>query len=287
MKSFMLKLMRILILIFAFAIGLAMGAGVLASSADPVQLDYPKSGQIISSPLEIVGRARGNWFFEASFPVMLVDWDGKIIAQGIATAKSDWMTKDFVPFEAKITFQSPYKQGDADFMGKGALILQKDNPSGLPEFDDAIEVPIAFTQIEQVNVVLPQENSAYSWYLQLIKPSWAPPAWLFGPVWTALYIIIVITFGAVFFKAFTNKIAWIIVLPFALNLIFNFAFTPLQFGLQNNILATLDILLVLATLVWAIVAILPFAKWIAFANIPYLFWVCFATVLQITITYLN
>ena len=130
-------------------------------------------------------------------------------------------------------------------------------------------------------------NNTYNWYQALIKPSWAPPSWVFGPVWTVLYAIIAVTFGAVFYKAVTGKIPWIIALPFVLNLIFNFAFTPLQFGLQNNILAAIDILLVLGTLIWALISIYPYASWIAWANTPYLLWVTFATVLQLTITYLN
>ena len=72
-----------------------------------------------------------------------------------------------------------------------------------------------------------------------------------------------------------------------INLIFNFAFTPLQFGLQNNILAAIDIVLVLTTLVWAMIAIFPHLRWITFLQIPYLIWVSFATILQLTITYLN
>ncbi len=129
--------------------------------------------------------------------------------------------------------------------------------------------------------------NTYNWYSQLIKPSWSPPSWLFCPVWTFLYVVIAVTFGAVLFKAFTKQVPWFVALPFALNLVFNFAFTPLQFGLQNNLLAALDILLVLGTLVWALCAIWPHAKWIALANLPYLLWVAFATVLQLTITYLN
>lgn len=127
----------------------------------------------------------------------------------------------------------------------------------------------------------------YSWYQQLIRPSWAPPAWLFGPVWSVLYILIAISFGKVFLMFFQKKIPFIITLPFILNLIFNFAFTPIQFGLKNNLLAVVDILLVLATLIWAIIAIYPRLKWVAYLQIPYLLWVSFATVLQIAITYLN
>jgi translocator protein len=129
--------------------------------------------------------------------------------------------------------------------------------------------------------------TTYSWYQQLHKPAWAPPDWLFGPVWSVLYLIIAASFGTVFYKTLTGKIPWLVALPFVLNLIFNAAFTPLQFGLRNNLLASLDILLILGTLVWALVAIYSHIPWVTFANLPYLLWVAFASFLQLTITYLN
>ena len=125
------------------------------------------------------------------------------------------------------------------------------------------------------------------WYKQLTKPSWSPPARLFGPVWTVLYVGIVFTFGAVVVMFVKSQISWLILLPFLLNIVFNVAFTPLQFKLRNNKLALLDIFLVLITLIWAVLAIYPFATWISFVNIPYLLWVTFATVLQSSITWLN
>ena len=129
--------------------------------------------------------------------------------------------------------------------------------------------------------------NSYNWYSQMIKPAWAPPSWLFGPVWTVLYIIIAITYGAVFYAAVGGRISWTVALPFILNLVFNFAFTPLQFGLKNNLLASIDILLVLLTIVWMFVAIWPHMRFVVYANIPYALWVSFATCLQLTITYLN
>jgi translocator protein len=129
--------------------------------------------------------------------------------------------------------------------------------------------------------------NTFNWYQKLIKPSWAPPAWLFGPVWTGLYILIFISFGAVFYKVFNKQLPAAVLWPFVLNLIFNAAFTPIQFGLKNNLLASADILLTVGTLIWAMVIIWPQARWVALINIPYLLWGLFATVLQLTVTYLN
>ncbi len=126
-----------------------------------------------------------------------------------------------------------------------------------------------------------------SWYSKLKKPGWAPPGWIFGPVWTVLYILIAVSFGNVFILFVQGELPWQIVLPFALNLVFNFAFTPLQFGLRNNFLASIDILMVLTTLIWSIISIWAQIPWVAYINIPYLLWVGFATVLQLTVTNLN
>lgn len=109
---------------------------------DLVVLDAPLPESVITSPLTVTGKARGYWFFEADFPVHLTDWDGRIIATGIATAQRDWMTEDFVPFIAVLEFEVPSGPGEA--RNRGTLILQKDNPSGLPEHDDAREITVYF-----------------------------------------------------------------------------------------------------------------------------------------------
>lgn len=106
--------------------------------ADLVQLESPAPLAVIESPLEVTGRARGSWYFEASFPVVLVNWDGLIIAEGVATADGEWMTEEFVPFRATLEFDRP------DYGERGTIILQKHNASGLPEHDDAVEVPVRF-----------------------------------------------------------------------------------------------------------------------------------------------
>lgn len=107
---------------------------------DLIQLEKPLPNSMVSSPLTLVGKARGTWYFEGSFPVVLTDWDGKIIASGIATAQSEWMTTEFVPFTATLTFNT--KDTSGQYSNKGTLILKKDNPSGLAEHDDALEIPV-------------------------------------------------------------------------------------------------------------------------------------------------
>ena len=128
---------------------------------------------------------------------------------------------------------------------------------------------------------------APSWYSTLAKPSFAPPAEIFGPVWSFLYSVIFVTFAIVFWQVAKKKWPRKVAVPFVLNLVFNFAFSPIAFGLQNNLLAAVDVVLVWATLIWAIVAIWKYSKIIAAAQIPYFLWVSFASILQISITVLN
>jgi hypothetical protein len=101
-------------------------------------LDDFAPGRTITSPVTITGQVPGDWSFEASFPVVLVDWDGRIIAQEPAQLQGDWMTEELVPFTVTLTFKAP------SYKNTGALILRKDNPSGLPKFDDALEIPVVF-----------------------------------------------------------------------------------------------------------------------------------------------
>lgn len=127
-------------------------------------------------------------------------------------------------------------------------------------------------------------------YSQYIKPSWTPPSWVIGLVWPFLYVIIAVSFGTVFFSAYKKQIPRVVALPFALNLVFNIAFPYLQFSLANNLLASIDILLVVSTLIWALCVVwqkAPELRWVSYANIPYLVWGVYASSVQLGITYLN
>jgi len=104
---------------------------------DLIKIDDPRPNMRISSPLNISGEARGYWYFEASFPVKLYDANNQLLASGIATAQSEWMTEDFVPYQASLNFNQPNTQ-------YGTLVLERDNPSGMPENDDSLIVPIEF-----------------------------------------------------------------------------------------------------------------------------------------------
>ncbi len=131
------------------------------------------------------------------------------------------------------------------------------------------------------------QGSTQEWYALLEKPWFAPPAGVFGPVWSVLYVLIIISFGFVFLNVIRKCWPAKIAVPFALNLVANLLYTPLQFGLRNNVLALFDIIIVLATVVWMVRAVWTRARWIAWMQLPYALWVSFACVLQISITWLN
>jgi translocator protein len=126
-----------------------------------------------------------------------------------------------------------------------------------------------------------------TWYNGLAKPSWTPSPSSIGLIWKILYPIIILSFGFVFVQAFRGKVGWPVVLPFAVNLVANLFFTPIQFGLRNLPLASVDILVVLGTIVWMMIAVWPRSRWVAVAQLPYLVWVSIATVLQLSITWMN
>jgi len=126
-----------------------------------------------------------------------------------------------------------------------------------------------------------------TWYDSLVKPSWTPEPQTIGFIWQCLYPIILITFGFVFYQAIRRKLPLNVALPFAINLVANLVFTPIQFGMRNLPLAAIDIVLVWATILWMVWAIWKHHKWIALAQVPYFVWVSLATVLQLSITFNN
>ncbi len=126
-----------------------------------------------------------------------------------------------------------------------------------------------------------------TWYNGLAKPTWTPSPSTIGLIWQILYPIILVSFIFVFVQAARRKIRWKVALPFAINLVANLIFTPIQFGLRNLPLAALDILIVWGTILWMIIAVWKHYRWVGVAQVPYLIWVSIATVLQLSITWMN
>ena len=125
------------------------------------------------------------------------------------------------------------------------------------------------------------------WYNSLTKPTWTPSPATIGLIWQILYPIIFISFGFVFVQTVRGKLPWIVAVPFAINLAANLVFTPIFFGLRNIPLASADILVVLGTIIWIMIAVWPHYRWVSVAQMPYLVWVSTATTLQLSILAMN
>jgi len=126
-----------------------------------------------------------------------------------------------------------------------------------------------------------------TWYNGLAKPTWTPAPSTIGLIWQILYPIILVSFLFVFVQAARRRVGWRVALPFAINLVANLSFTPIQFGLRSLPLASADILVVWGTILWMIAAVWRRYRWVAVAQVPYLIWVSMATALQLSITWMN
>lgn len=102
-----------------------------------LRVSSPVTDMVVSSPLVVTGEARGMWYFEANFPVTLLDADGKPVVSSYAQAQGEWMTEQFVPFRTELTFTAPAS-------ATGTLVLEKANPSGLPEHAGELRIPVRF-----------------------------------------------------------------------------------------------------------------------------------------------
>lgn len=136
-----------------------------ASYDDLLQVDSPLPGAEVTSPVTIKGKARGQWYFEASFPIKLYDANGKLLAQLPARAQGDWMTTEYVPFSATFAFESD--------TATGTLVLQNDNPSGLPANQKTVSVPLSFVNAFSTDGNVTRSNPGQEpdvWYLVYERP---------------------------------------------------------------------------------------------------------------------
>lgn len=106
--------------------------------SDMIHINEPLPNVLVQSPLVVKGEARGSWYFEASFPVKILDANGKQLGVVLAQAQGDWMTTNFVPFQASLVFDVPTTE-------TGTVVFQKDNPSGLAANDVSVSIPVYFS----------------------------------------------------------------------------------------------------------------------------------------------
>ena len=136
-KSFFIYIAVIVTIVVVFFVFKTKNSVEEKGLIDLIEIDAPTSNELIKSPVKAHGKARGNWFFEASFPVKIYDANNKELGVGIAQAKGEWMTENFVPFEVSITFEKPSTN-------TGTIVFEKDNPSGLPEHSAEFRVLVRF-----------------------------------------------------------------------------------------------------------------------------------------------
>jgi hypothetical protein len=141
-KTIIITVVLIVILVVAFLVfdigrKPAIAPDINATTTDmQIVVSYPDDNQEVSSPVKISGKARGSWFFEGSFPIQLVDINGNILGTSIATSSEDWMTAEFINFNSELSFEK------STSTRRAVLVLKKDNPSGILDFDQSVFVPV-------------------------------------------------------------------------------------------------------------------------------------------------
>lgn len=126
-----------------------------------------------------------------------------------------------------------------------------------------------------------------TFYTEIIQPSFAPPSWVFGPVWTFLYVLIIISFGYVTTMVFQRKFPFPYLIPLVINVVSNALWTTLFFRYQNFDLALIDIFIVWGSILWIVILFWNKKRWVSYLQIPYFLWVSFASVLMFSIWMLN
>lgn len=126
-----------------------------------------------------------------------------------------------------------------------------------------------------------------TWYAGLNKPFFSPPNWIFGPVWTILYLLMGISFYLILKKGWKKKGVKSAGIFFLAQLAVNFLWTPIFFGLKSPLLGLITILTLWVLIVITMIKVYPLSKLAFYLLIPYLLWVSFATVLNAAILILN
>jgi tryptophan-rich sensory protein len=146
---------------------------------------------------------------------------------------------------------------------------------------------LAGVAVAAVAVLGATQTDLGPWYQGLVKPPWQPPNWLFGPVWTAIYVLTTISIVVAWRSAADRRQRSRIIVGFGINLILNLLWTILFFRLHRPDWALVDIALLWLSIVVLIVILSRFAGFAAWLLVPYLAWVSFAAALNLAIFTLN
>lgn len=151
------------------------------------------------------------------------------------------------------------------------------------------KLPIAITACLLVGFLsgFTTADAISGWYATLEKPFFNPPSWIFGPVWTFLYILMGISAGLVWKSNFPSNVKNKALFIFGAQLLANGLWSILFFSLESPTLAFLDIILLLALIVYTILLFKNINKMASWLLLPYLLWVSFATILNLSIMILN
>ncbi len=148
-------------------VNVAQSPETVTQQPPPIVVTAPAEGAYVADPTMIKGYARGTWYFEASFPVEIEDGNDTVIARGPAQAQSDWMTEEYVPFSVSLAWSGTPKTDS------GVIILKKDNPSGDPERDEQISLPVSFAKTAgtlRINVFFPNQMEGSSSDCRVVFP---------------------------------------------------------------------------------------------------------------------
>ncbi len=126
-----------------------------------------------------------------------------------------------------------------------------------------------------------------TWYAALVKPEFNPPNWIFGPVWTTLYILMGVALYIVWNKGLKSNLSKTAVTFFGVQLTLNALWSILFFGLQNTLIAFIGIVFLWFSIALSIYYFYKISKPAAYLLIPYIFWVSFAAILNYSIYLLN
>lgn len=130
-------------------------------------------------------------------------------------------------------------------------------------------------------------SSVDTWYAELTKPSFNPPAWVFGPVWTLLYLMMAIACWIVLDSSVKPELKKNALFLFAAQLISNGIWSPIFFGIKSPGYALFDIIILWVLIIFAIKSFFKVSKFAAYLMLPYFAWVSFAAILNFFLWRLN